>query len=144
MMIAAPLSAQPPLKVLFIGNSQMSQYDLPLMIAALADSAPADSPRLVIGRSIVGGLSLKKHWDAGEGPGTARALIASPNVWDYVVIQDIYAHFGNRPNPQEFEDYAARFDDAITRAGSKTIVFATASVTEFTIRDYAIRMLSKN
>jgi hypothetical protein len=135
LTLPAPLSAAPPLKVLFIGNSQMSCYDLPQMIKALSESAPTNSPRIVPGRCIVGGAGLKKLWEAGEGAGTARAMIAS-NAWDAVVIQDIYAQLANKPNPPIFEDYATRFDEVIRHAGSKTIVFATATVTEFTIRTY--------
>jgi hypothetical protein len=45
--------------------------------------------------------------------------------WDYVVIQEIY-----NGKPPEFEDYATKFDDEIRRAGAKTILLATASVTE--------------
>jgi len=126
---------KPPLKVLFIGNSQMAAYDLPGMIQAMAESAPAGRPRIEAGRAIVGGMSLKKCWETGLGEGTARAMIAA-EIWDYVVIQEIYAQKGNRPDPQEFEDYATRFDHAIKSAGSKTVVFATASVTEFYIRSY--------
>ena len=46
--------------------------------------------------------------------------------WDHVVIQEIF-----NAKEQEFQDYAARFDDEIRKAGSKTILFATANVTEY-------------
>ena len=128
--------AQPPVKkVLFIGNSQMAQYDLPSMIKFMAEAAPSDRPRIEIGRAIIGGKDLKGHWQAGTGDGTARGLIDSAK-WDYVVIQDIYAHVANKVSPQVFSDYANRFDYAIKRAGLKPLIFATASVTEYTLKDY--------
>ncbi len=46
--------------------------------------------------------------------------------WDYVVIQEIF-NIGE----QKFQDYAAKFDELIRKSGSKTVLFATASVTEY-------------
>ena len=43
------------LKVLFIGNSQMQCYDLPQMVKIMSESAPADRPRVTIGRALLGG-----------------------------------------------------------------------------------------
>jgi hypothetical protein len=122
--IIGSLSAQSPLKVLFIGNSQMQCYDLPRMIGLMSESAPAGVTRIEAGRALLGGKGLKGFWEVGEGPGSPRAMIAA-GKWDYVVVQEIY-----RPQEQEFVDYAGRFDDAIRKAGSKTILFATASVSE--------------
>ena len=125
----------PVIKVLFIGNSQMAQYDLPSMIKYMADAAPSDRPRIEVGRAIIGGKGLKGHWEAGTADGTARGLMESA-TWDLVIIQDIYAHVANRPSPQVFSDYANRFDHAIKQAGQKPLVFATASVTEYMLSDY--------
>jgi len=113
------------MKVLIIGNSQITSNDLPRMIETLPGVAPEDVPRIEIGRGIVDGASLKKCWDKGTGDGTPRGMIASQQ-WDYVVIQEIFC--ANKP---EFEEYAAKFDDAIKKAGSKTMLFATANVTEY-------------
>jgi len=128
--IEASVSAQPPLKVLFIGNSQMQCYDLPQMIQVMSESAPAGSPRIAVGRALFGGRDLKGQWEAGEGQGSPRATIAA-DKWDYVVIQEI---FNAKEGP--FQDYATRFDDAIRKAGSKTILFATASVTKYYSASY--------
>lgn len=113
-----------PIRVLFIGNSQMMVCELPRMIKALAESAPADFPRIEIGQSLGGGMTLKRHWDMGDKRGTPRGMIAQ-GKWDYVVIQEIY-----RATRQDFEPYAALFDEAINKAGAKTILFASASVTK--------------
>lgn len=117
------LVAQPPLKVLFVGNSQMQCYDLPQMIQVMSESAPPGNPRIASGRALLGGKGLKGYWDA-EGPKAPRAMIAA-DKWDYVVIQEIL-----NAKEAEFRDYAARFDREIKKAGSKTVLFATASVTE--------------
>ncbi len=120
---AAPTSP-PKLKVLFVGNSQMFYYDLPGMIALMADSAPAENPRIEPGRALLGGATLKRHWDGGVAKGTALGMLAAEH-WDDVVLQEIFS--GKQP---EFEEYATKFDTEIRKAGSKTILFATANVTE--------------
>lgn len=113
------------MKVLLIGNSQMQSYDLPRMLALMSESAPVDHPRLDIGKVAVGGGTLKKHWDAGEAPGSPRTMIAS-DKWDHVVIQEIYC-----VDESEFEKYAELFNDLIRKNGTKTILFATANVTHY-------------
>ncbi len=113
------------MKVLLIGNSQMQSYDLPQMLELMSKSAPADHPRLEIGRGLVGGKGLKGYWDLGEVPGSPRALIVA-DQWDYVVIQEIFC--AGKP---EFEEYAELFDDLIRKRHAKTILFATANVTQY-------------
>ena len=117
--------AETPLKVLFIGNSQMQVYDVPRMVESLSQSAPADRPRIESGQALLGGKGLKGYWEAGEGIGTPRAMIAA-DKWDYVVIQEIYC-----AKEAEFEEYAALFDAWIRKNGSKTILFATANASQY-------------
>lgn len=112
------------IRTLFIGNSQMMQHDLPGMVKAAAASAPPSSPRIEPGYALRGGATLQTHWDMGDGPDTARGMIAS-GQWDCVVIQEIF--FAQAP---QFEDYAGRFDDAVRAAGARTILFATANITD--------------
>jgi hypothetical protein len=68
------------LRVLFIGNSLTRGNDLPLMVAALADSA--GRRRIKTGSVIFGGVSLEDHWRAG----VALDSIATRR-WDVVVLQ---------------------------------------------------------
>ena len=124
LIVATDQQPADAIKVLFIGNSQMQCYDLPEMVRIMSESAPAGNPRIVIGRSLLGGKGLRGFWEAGERQGSPRAMI-SAGKWDYVVIQEIF-----NAREQEFQDYATRFDDEIRKAGSKTILFATANVTE--------------
>ncbi len=118
------------MRVLFLGNSQMRVYKLPLMMQTMSESSPSDHQRITVGDMSVNGTSLKKHWEAGEAPGTPRAVIAT-GKWDYVIIQEI-AYLNNMEFSkfeEEFQKYADLFDNAIKAAGAKTILFATASVT---------------
>ena len=116
--------AEQPLKVLFIGNSQMYSYDLPTMIKLMSESAPSSSPRIEPGKALVGGATLKRHWE-NTGKGSARELL-SAEKWDYVVIQELY-----NSEREPFEEYATKLDEEIKKAGSKTILFATANVTKY-------------
>lgn len=113
------------IKVLFIGNSQFSGGDLTRTIQTISESAPAESPRIEPTNALIGGKGLRGYWEAGDGPGTPRALITAGG-WDNVVIQEIFC-----AGEAEFEDYAARFDEAIRTSGARTILFATANTTEF-------------
>lgn len=129
-----PLSGNSQTKVLLLGNRQLGvydgitgnhKYDLSGMIKDMSESVPAEFPRIEIGLKLIGGASLKKLWELGEGPGTPRAMIAT-GKWDYIVIQEIY-----NADKLEFETYAAMFDEAIRKAGAKIILFATAGITNY-------------
>src|SRR5438105_14917049 len=95
------------LHVLFIGNSQIYYNDLPRMVETLAESAPADRPRIRADRFVAGGASLDRLWNAGDGKGTARAKILEKK-WDYVILQDIFY-----VKPDSFNKYAPFFHELI-------------------------------
>lgn len=111
------------MKVLFIGNSQLYAHHLPTMVRELAAFAPQGRDGIDVGHVMLGGYSLKKHWDAGDAEGTARWMIAHGGNWDRVVLQEIY-----NASESEFRAYAMQLDHAIREAGSQTILLATASV----------------
>ena len=110
-----------PIKVLLIGNSQCPTIVSQQLLEKLAASGKGERP-IKVGGCIKGGASLRSHWDAGTGEGSARAMIAS-GAWDFVVLQDIY-------NVQEpaFQPYARQFHTLIKESGSKTVLFGTASI----------------
>lgn len=110
------------LKVLFIGNSQIYYNDLPRTVEALAESAPAEQPRIRADRFVSGGASLERLWNAGMGKGTARGKIMEEK-WDYVIVQEIY-----NAKAENFNMYAPLFHELIKTNGSKTVLFCTASV----------------
>jgi hypothetical protein len=111
-----------PIRVLFVGNSQVYYNDLPQMVEALSESAPADRPRIRADRALAGGASLESHWNRGTGKGTPRAKIAEEK-WDYVVLQEIF-----NARPDTFGKYARLFHDLIRQNGAQTILLSTASI----------------
>ncbi len=110
-----------PIRVLLIGNSQCPTIVNNQLLEKLAASDKGARP-LKIGGCIKGGASLRSHWDAGTGEGTARGMIVGGS-WDFVVLQDIY-------NVQEaaFQPYARQFHALVKESGSKTLLFGTASI----------------
>jgi hypothetical protein len=111
---------QLPIKVLFIGNSYTAVNDLPGMTAALARSAGAQ-PALVVDSHLVGGATLKKHWDDGA----ALQKIKSAD-WDFVVLQEQ----SQTPLPQFGRDdlfypYARLFAKEIRGIGAIPLFYMT-------------------
>jgi hypothetical protein len=116
-----PKDASQPIHVLMIGNSQCPTIVNNHLLEKLAASDKGSRPIVVKG-CIKGGASLRSHWDAGTGDGTARGMIAG-GPWDVVVLQDIY-------NVQEpaFQPYVRQFHALIKEARSQTLLFGTASI----------------
>jgi hypothetical protein len=113
--------ASKPISVLLVGNSQCPTIVNSQLLEKLAASDKGG--RLVrVGACVKGGASLRSHWDAGKGDGTARGMITAGS-WDFVVLQDIY-------NVQEpaFQPYARQFHGLIKETGSKTLLFGTSSI----------------
>ncbi|MCE9530535.1 MAG: hypothetical protein K8T89_05305 [Planctomycetes bacterium] len=112
-----------PIKVLLVGNSQCPVMVSNRMLEKLAASDKGEGARsIVVGGCVKGGASLKSHWEAGTGKGSAREMIAT-GAWDFVVLQDIY-------NVQEpaFQPYARKFHELVKESKSKTVFFGTASI----------------
>jgi hypothetical protein len=116
-----PKEALKPIHVLLVGNSQCPTIVNSKLLENLADSDKGGRP-IKVGGCIKGGASLRSHWEAGAGEGTARGMIAGAS-WDFVVLQDIY-------NVQEpaFQPYARLFHALVKESGSKTLLFGTASI----------------
>lgn len=110
-----------PIRVLLIGNSQCPTIVNSQLLEKLAASDKGGPP-IKVGGCIKGGASLRSHWDAGTGEGTARAMIASGS-WDYVVLQDIY-----HVQEPAFQPYARQFHALTKASGAKTVLFGTASI----------------
>lgn len=111
-----------PIRVLFVGNSQVFYNDLPAIVEALAESATPDKPRIKTERAVVGGASLESHWNRGTGKGTARAKIAEEK-WDFVILQEIF-----NARPASFDKHARLFHELIGKDGAKTVLLSTASI----------------
>ena len=110
-----------PISVLLVGNSQCPTIVSNKLLEKLAESDKGRRP-IKVGGCIKGGASLRSHWEAGTGEGSARAMIAS-GAWDFVVLQDIYY-----VQESAFQPYARQFHALVKEAGSKTVLFGTASI----------------
>lgn len=114
-------AAPKPLKVLLVGNSQCPNIVNNHLLENLAASDKGARPIAIVG-CVKGGASLKSHWEAGTGPGTAREMIAAGG-WDFVVLQDIYF-----VEEAAFQPYARLFHQLVKESGAQTVLFGTASI----------------
>lgn len=126
---ASALAAEPvkKLRVLFIGNSLTSTNDLPNMLAVMAESSGRE---LTIGRQIVGGATLEKHWNEGK----ALAKIKQ-GPWDYVVLQDLSRQAYT--DKEAMLKFSRLFDAEIRQAGARTAFYMTWPL-EDSLKDYKV------
>ncbi len=110
-----------PINVLLIGNSQCPTIVSNQLLEKLAASDKGGRP-IKVGGCVKGGASLKSHWEAGTGEGSARAMIAS-GQWDFVVLQDIYF-----VQESQFQPFARQFQALVKEHGAKAVLFGTASI----------------
>lgn len=117
-----PLSAQAPLRILFVGNSYTFVNDLPGTFTRLA-AAGKPAVRVETQSIAIGGARLRDHINNAQ---VFRTLTASH--WDYVVLQE-QSHLGvddlNAVEP--FQSAARELDTAIRKSGAKTAFFLTWS-----------------
>ena len=106
-----------PLKVLFIGSSHTIREDVPGLVMQLADSAPADRPRIVAGDFVRMGTGITTYWNDGDTPDTARGLIAS-EPWDAVVFETFYT-----VKYENMLKYATLFTDLIRSRNAKAVIY---------------------
>ena len=106
---------RPGARVLFIGNSFTARNNLPGLIAQLAAARGTRVEHRLIS---AGGASLRNHWNAGN----ARKAI-DDGRYDYVVLQEQ----STLPvkNAKRMHENIRLFDEAITAAGAKTILYMT-------------------
>lgn len=110
-----------PLRVLFIGNSQVYYNDLPKILEKLSELASADRPRIKTDRSVSGGATLERHWNEGDGKDTPRGKIAA-GKWDFVVIQE----FGGYAQPEKTVEYSRLFHELIQQYRAQTVLMCHA------------------
>lgn len=120
LVAGASRASGEPLRVLFVGNSQMSCCDVPRMVEVIANSAPVGRPRIAPSRAVTGGRSLARHWAEGVGETIAAG------GWDWVILQEIY-----NADAASFEAHAALLEQSVRRAGARPLLFATANVTRY-------------
>jgi len=103
------------INMLFIGNSFTQRNNLPGLLAELAAARSLPVKHELI---CVGGASLRTHWNAGRA---AKAI--ATGGFDYVVLQEQ----STLPvkNAERMAENVRLFDEAIKRAGSKTVLYMT-------------------
>lgn len=119
---------EPPLRVLFIGNSYTYFNNLPEIVGDFARLANT-SRELRIESVVRGGATLRDHWN--DGAALAR-LRSGP--WDFVVLQEQsmlgVALQDGRPtinDPAFFHHHARLFVDQVKAAGATPVFFLTWS-----------------
>jgi hypothetical protein len=121
IVLGADEKPQPPVRVLFIGNSYTYYNNLPEMISQLSGG------RIDAKMVARGGASLRQLWDIGDAPAAIRE-----GKWDYVVIQEQSLLGGMRIDgmehvnePDFFYEDVRMYDAEIRKAKAKTILYLT-------------------
>ena len=112
-----------PLRVLFIGNSQINCVcDIPDIVEDLSRLAKDQKVPLILAEEVaVGGVGLEGYWNHGLG----RKRIAAGG-WDWVVCNEIVYSYGG--NTAKFQEYARKFEGEARKVGAKMLFFATGEV----------------
>jgi hypothetical protein len=117
-------STEPPLRVLFMGNSHTHYNAMPRMIAELARAV--DERPLEFAMETPGGQTLQGHLASGR-----LQVQLSAVRYDYVVLQDQQQRPAFRSNMTQLEEIfvapARELDRQTRAAGAKTLLYMTAA-----------------
>ena len=107
---------EPPLKVLFIGNSYTSVNDLPSLLAALAEAA--GGRKIETDQHLIGGCTFERHVKDRKAIEKIRE-----RKWDVVVLQENSL----QPilNRESMHRYARILHAEISKQGAKTVFYLT-------------------
>jgi hypothetical protein len=107
---------EPPLKVLFVGNSYTSVNDLPGMLSEFSRSRPGQ--RIETDQETPGGCTLLKHAQDGKAADKIRS-----REWDFVVLQEQ----SQVPfmAPPMMENGAKKLHDLVQEKGARTMFYLT-------------------
>jgi hypothetical protein len=120
---AATIASQQTHRVLFLGNSYTYYNSMPRLFKAMVE---AKWPGRQVEAKFLGGggATLKVHWEVE----LALAEIRSGD-WDYVVLQEQSmlgaSDLTDPESPNQFYDYARRFDAEIRESGAETVFYMT-------------------
>jgi hypothetical protein len=109
---------QKEMKVLFVGNSYTYGYNLPHIVSIISKET---STLLITRKSVIGGASLKEHWEGGRELNT-RNMIAEGD-FDVVVLQDFSMSAMNAPDTSL--KYIRLFSEFIRSHGAEPYLFNT-------------------
>lgn len=121
--VGMPQGRGKPLRVLFIGNSQINCVrDIPEIVEELSRSAQAKGGPLILAEEVaVGGVGLEGYWN--DGLGTKRI---AGGGWDWIVLNEIVYSYG--ATTAKFQEFARRFVLEAKKVGARTLFFATGEV----------------
>lgn len=105
-----------PIRILFIGNSYTFFNNLPTTLQSIA-SAGANPRKLEVGTILIGGATLRSHWNDSTRNRIRRGR------WDYVVLQD--QSLGPIRSAADFMSYGERFGREIRAAAARPVLFVT-------------------
>lgn len=116
-----------PIRVLFVGNSQIDFWHLPDIVSDLADSAGASCPRITPTYYTLGGANLRDLWESRLPDGRRLPTTIASGAYEVIVITESIDLAEYRPPyPEQFVDYATRIIDAARAVGSVPILYATS------------------
>ena len=107
---------EPPLKVLFIGNSYTSVNDLPSLVEALAETAGGQ--RIETDQYLPGGFTFEQHVNGKKAIEKIRE-----RKWDVVVLQE--QSLFPVLNRESMHKYARILHEEIVKQGAKTVFYLT-------------------
>jgi hypothetical protein len=109
---------QKEMKVLFVGNSYTYGYNLAHIVSIISQET---STLLITRKSVIGGASLKEHWEGGRELETKRMI--AEGDFDVVVLQDFSMSAMNAPDTSM--KYIRLFSDYIRNHGAEPYLFNT-------------------
>ena len=109
---------QKEMKVLFVGNSYTYGYNLAHIVSIISQET---STLLITRKSVIGGASLKEHWEGGRELNT-RNMIAEGD-FDVVVLQDFSTSAMDAPDTAM--KYIQLFSEFIRSHGAEPYLFNT-------------------
>lgn len=109
---------QKEIKVLFVGNSYTYGYNLAHIVSIISQET---STLLITRKSVIGGASLKEHWNGGRELETRRMI--AEGDFDVVVLQDFSMSAMN--NRDTALRYIQLFSDFIRSHGAEPYLFNT-------------------
>jgi len=109
---------QKELKVLFVGNSYTYGYNLAHIVSIISEETPV---KLNTRKSVIGGASLKEHWEGGRGLDTRRMI--AEGDYDIVVLQDFSMSAMNSPDTSL--KYIRLFSEFIRSHGARPCLYQT-------------------
>jgi hypothetical protein len=107
-----------PIRVLFVGNSFTYFFNLPQVVASMAESQDVE---IITRQSTVGGSNLEEHWKELKGTRTRKLLDSLQ--WDYVVLNNHST--STIDTPDAFMEYGTKFIELIRSKGAIPIIMQT-------------------